>query len=98
MAYIKNLIDGNIDEFKTNIDSTLYTKLSEKLDELKIDVASDIYNEGRCVPCSQKINEGKKGDCKAEYEDCLQEVKERDGDRPTERDCEMQYNKCRDEK
>jgi len=98
MAYIKNLIDGNIDEFKTNIDSTLYTKLSEKLDELKIDVASDIYNEGRCVPCSQKINEGKKGDCKAEYEDCLQEVKERDGDRPTERDCEMQYNKCRDKK
>lgn len=98
MSKIKKLIDGNIEEFKTEIETSLYSKLKEKMDETKVEVASNIYNEGRCVPCSQKINEGKKGDCKAEYEDCLQEVKERDGDRPTERDCETQYNRCRDKK
>lgn len=97
MKYIKPLIDGNLEQFKQNIEASLYAKLSEKLDEVKTDVASDIYNEGRCVPCSQKINEGKKGDCRAKYEDCLQEVEERDGDRPTKQDCRSQYDRCRDE-
>ena len=97
MSNIKKLIDGDIEGFKNNIETLLYSKLKEKIDEVKIDVASDIYNEGRCVPCSQKINEGKKGDCRAKYEDCLQEVEERDGDRPTKQDCRSEYDRCRDE-
>lgn len=59
MKYIKPLIDGNLEQFKQNIEASLYAKLSQKLDEVKTDVASDIYNEGRCVPCSRQIQESK---------------------------------------
>ena len=49
--------------------TSLYSKLSAKLNELRKTVAADIYNEGKCVPCMKKVNEGKKHDS---YEDCVE--------------------------
>lgn len=74
MNYIKSLIDGKLEQFKQQIETSLYSKLSEKLDEVKIDVASDIYNEGRCVPCSQKMNEGKQRLEDMSIEDCTKSL------------------------
>jgi hypothetical protein len=96
MKYIKPLIDKNLEQFRQNIESSLYAKLSEKLDEVKVDVASDIYNEGRCVPCSQKMNEETQ-DCDELYEDCMEEVKAAGGDAEThggETRCMDKKRKC----
>jgi hypothetical protein len=69
MEFIKPLINNSLEEFKQNIETSLYTKLAKKLDEVKIDAASNVYNEGKCVPCMKKVNEGKKHDS---YEDCVE--------------------------
>jgi hypothetical protein len=69
MNYVKELINNNLEQFKQNIESSLYAKLAKKLDEVKIDAASNVYNEGKCVPCMKKVNEGKKHDS---YKDCVE--------------------------
>jgi hypothetical protein len=68
MNFIQKLIDGNLEEFKNNIEANLYSKLSSKLDEIRVEVASEIYNEEKCVPCDKKINEAKHDS----YEDCVE--------------------------
>lgn len=67
MSYIKELLDGNIEQFKNNLESALYAKLASQLGEVKKDVAANIYNEGTCVPCGKKINEAKHDS----YEECV---------------------------
>lgn len=97
MKYIKPLIDKNLEQFRQNIEASLYSKLSEKLDEVKTDVASDIYNEGRCVPCSQKMNEETKKDCDEMYRDCMEEVEAAGGDGEThggKERCKEKKRKC----
>ena len=69
MEYLENLVNNNIENFKNNVETSLYSKLSAKLNELRKTVAADIYNEGKCVPCMKKVNEGKKHDS---YEDCVE--------------------------
>lgn len=60
MSYIKNLIDGNIEQLRRDVEASLYSKLNAKLHEKRVEVASNIYNEGECLPCSRQIQESKK--------------------------------------
>ncbi len=45
MENIKNLMNGNIEQFKNGIESALFAKLSSKLDEVHKDIAQEIYNK-----------------------------------------------------
>ena len=72
MSYIKNLINGNIEQLRMDVEAALYSKLDAKLDEKRVEVASDIYNEGKCVPCSKQVNESKLEDM--DHEDCVEHL------------------------
>lgn len=56
MNNVKSLIQGEIEQFKANIEASLYAKLASNLEDAKVGVASQIYNEGACVPCENKSN------------------------------------------
>lgn len=47
--YIKNLVDGNLEEFRKSVFNTLYTKAGEALNDRKVDVASSMYTTEESV-------------------------------------------------
>jgi len=70
MEYLKNLINNNIENFKNNVEASLFAKLDAKLNEKRTQVVSNIYNEGKCVPCSKQVNESKLEDM--DHDDCVE--------------------------
>ena len=107
MSYIKSLINKNLEQFKQNIETSLYTKLADKLDEVKKDVAANIYNEGTCVPCGKKINEATNLDdaqdaCDKKKEECIDEWNAMDRDDQKDmphfkQQCNDKHHRCYEE-
>jgi hypothetical protein len=44
--FIKKIVNGDLESFRTDIFNTLYNKAGEILDNRKVEIANNMYSEG----------------------------------------------------
>ena len=54
--FIKKIIDGDLESFRTDIFNTLYNKAGELLNNRKIEIANNIYSESE-TPDEEQVED-----------------------------------------